>query len=543
MSTTIKKKNDNAVGKSTGSVDRGEPKLGDLIHIIDDPRVRREYFEMVIFVLVLVCFLRQFGAEAYVIPSGSMAPTLMGANKVGICPECGQVSFVNARDEAEDGRVVVEGLCQNCQHPLEFNRGGFSSGDRVLVDKLEYQRNDGPKPWDVAVFKFPDGVRYDPNGQVRSARTNYIKRVVGRPNQSIGIEFGDVFIKDNGKGEKEFTVLRKPERAVIATRRLVWDNDKQPKDLVAEGFPSRWAPAADSPFKPSADNKSFSLEEPKSGFIEYHHILRPRSQVSKDNPTPSLISDFEAYNTDNFHHEGSAALGENWVGDLMIETTVELTKGEGAAVIELNKGRKTYRAELDVKSQQVKLYDGPKEVAAKAASLALGSRYRVRFSDFDDRLFLWINGSSIFENGIDVPSPTRDERGPFASDLNPVRMGTKDLAAKYSGIKLYRDIYYTKGGRNIRGDVDLSRFASVNTPQEIDSHRNYLLSGKMRTFQTKADQFFVLGDNSTHSADARDWDKVQHVDRGLLLGRAVVRYWPVVRFEGSWPVLEWKFVE
>ena len=557
MSTTIKKKPDVPSSKGETSVDRGEPKLGDLIHIVHDPRIRREYFEMVIFVLVLVCFLRQFGAEAYVIPSGSMATTLMGANKMGVCPECGQVNFVNARGEAEDQQLVYEGLCQNCQHALEFNRGGYSSGDRVLVDKLEYQRTDGPEPWDVAVFKFPDGVNYDrgPSGKpssVRSARTNYIKRVVGKPNQTIGIEFGDVFIRDDTKKDSPFIVLRKPERVVMATRRLVWDNDKLPKDLVSEGFPPRWSPSGASALKPSPDGKSFSSTEPSTDWIEYRHLLRPRNQAGRDNPVPSLISDYEAYNTDNFHRVGSIALGENWVSDLMVEFTVQLTKGDGAIVVELVKGHKTYRAELDVKSQQAKLFDGPKEIAVTPVSLSVGSTKRIRFSDFDNRLFLWVDGSVVFNDGVDVNTPSREERGPIVADLIPVRIGTRNLATTVSSIKVYRDIYYTKTPRH--ADVNLNEiltdmkpnydfFFLLNTPQRIEHYRRLLLADKMRTFSTKADQFFVLGDNSTHSADARDWDKVKYVERSLILGRAVVRYWPAIRFEGNWPVVEWKFVE
>ena len=77
-----------------------------------------------------------------------------------------------------------------------------------------------------------------PTGKSELLRTNYIKRVIGKPNQTIGIEFGDVFIRDDAKKESSFNVLRLHQRSVMATRRLVWDNDKLPKDLVAEGFPS-----------------------------------------------------------------------------------------------------------------------------------------------------------------------------------------------------------------------------------------------------------------------------------------------------------------
>jgi hypothetical protein len=83
----------------------------------------------------------------------------------------------------------------------------------------------------------------------------------------------------------------------------------------------------------------------------------------------------------------------------------------------------------------------------------------------------------------------------------------------------------------------------IDSPEKIESWRSELLAGRMRTFPLEEDQFFVLGDNSPQSADARDWYHAKVVERRLLLGRAVVRYWPMIAFEGNWPVLKWKFVE
>ncbi|NDH95555.1 MAG: hypothetical protein EBZ13_13700, partial [Planctomycetia bacterium] len=45
-------------------------------------------------------------------------------------------------------------------------------------------------------------------------------------------------------------------------------------------------------------------------------------------------------------------------------------------------------------------------------------------------------------------------------------------------------------------------------------------------FPLEADQFFVLGDNSAASKDGRLWSDVYHVDRRLLIGRAVAIFWP-----------------
>src|SRR5262249_28381709 len=51
----------------------------------------REIIETVVFVIVLVLMLKTFVAEAFVIPTGSMAETLYGYQKLVTCPKCGLV--------------------------------------------------------------------------------------------------------------------------------------------------------------------------------------------------------------------------------------------------------------------------------------------------------------------------------------------------------------------------------------------------------------------------------------------------------------------
>ena len=71
-----------------------------------DPRSRggRESIES--FVVVFLAFLLwSLEAEGFVIPTGSMAPTLMGRHKEIACPECGYVYTVNADREVEPDRT------------------------------------------------------------------------------------------------------------------------------------------------------------------------------------------------------------------------------------------------------------------------------------------------------------------------------------------------------------------------------------------------------------------------------------------------------
>src|SRR5271154_5875098 len=63
------------------------------------------------FVVVFLGFLIWgLEAEGFVIPTGSMAPTLMGRHKEIVCPQCGYLYTVNADREVEPtGRASSTG--------------------------------------------------------------------------------------------------------------------------------------------------------------------------------------------------------------------------------------------------------------------------------------------------------------------------------------------------------------------------------------------------------------------------------------------------
>src|SRR5580704_17943814 len=117
----------------------------------------REVVETVVFVVVLVLLLKSFVAEAFVIPTGSMAETLYGYQKLVTCPKCKEVFPVNCSSEVdpvqEFKRAPVVGCtCPNCRFHINFKEEGmnpgWNTGDRVLVAKFLYDLGllnmDGP---------------------------------------------------------------------------------------------------------------------------------------------------------------------------------------------------------------------------------------------------------------------------------------------------------------------------------------------------------------------------------------------------------------
>ncbi len=84
----------------------------------------REVVETIVFVVVLVLLLRSFIAEAFVIPTGSMATTLLGYHLDVTCPQCGHQFTVNASkwaDAQEERPEPITGCtCPNCHFHIDL---------------------------------------------------------------------------------------------------------------------------------------------------------------------------------------------------------------------------------------------------------------------------------------------------------------------------------------------------------------------------------------------------------------------------------------
>ena len=155
----------------------------------------KDTIESIVVALILAFVFRAFVVEAFVIPTGSMAPTLYGAHGTIACEDCGTEFAYGLRDlndqrHSNQVNATARIHCPNCNHPntnLKTNdiSRNPEKGDRILVLKWPFDIGGpmlDPARWDVIVFKDPaDGV------------TNFIKRLVGLPNEVLTIIDGDVF--------------------------------------------------------------------------------------------------------------------------------------------------------------------------------------------------------------------------------------------------------------------------------------------------------------------------------------------------------------
>ncbi len=437
----------------------------------------RETIESIVVALILAFLFRTFEAEAFVIPTGSMAPTLYGRHKDCHCEQCGYQFTIGASDEVDiNGYLiplhrVTSALCPNCRYPLPREQvldAPVYTGDRILVNKFPYEFSD-PKRWDVLVFKYPE-----------EPKTNYIKRLIGLPGETIEIRQGDVYLHtpDGPQIRRKENLLKQREIQI-----LVYDNDKPEKPLRELGWPERWAPVRklDAPdaiagwsndaagWQSDPDARSFTIDAEKSA--DELHWFRYRHFVPKDDdwidvknnrrtrrPLPQLITDFCGYNAySNGRPIANDAVDEFWVGDLMIDCQVDVLQvGEKAQLLfELNEGERKYRCRISPETGEAQISfpdplkrDGGAEdevLLAKAATPLKGTgTYRVTFANADNRLVLWVNNQPIeFGSAAEYePYGGLPRQSPTDADLTPIGIAARGVTAKVSHLVVDRDIYY-----------------------------------------------------------------------------------------------------
>ena len=547
----------------------------------------REAVESVVVAIILAFLFRTFEAEAFVIPTGSMAPTLQGKHKDLECEKCGHWYRTGSSDKAPEG-MVQRTTCPMCRHTSDIgfqNRGhgqypvatdSSFTGDRILVNKFAYELDD-PKRWDIIVFKFPG-----------EARQNYIKRLIGLPGEVIRIEHGDIYTTQtdwNG-----FRIARKPPRKLPAMLQLVHDTHFVAKQLVEAGWPTpgRWHADDPAAWEIAGDGRTHGLAGSPDAdrWIRYRHVVPTQYDWATieqgqlpsglDQRPGQLINDFYAYNAYVGHESRAKSaqghpyghpvnyvtdekFGLHWVGDLALECDLEVVSGQGELLLDLVEAGRHYTCRIDTATGRATLaINGGREafrqdVQGKPVVTITGQtsvrkpgKYRVRFANVDDELNLWIDNRLC---RFDAPAryvPPTDSQPKWSpedpGDAAPLGVGGRGIDLRIDRLRVLRDVYYVAAqGSGVTNDYDHSKLGPEFTQwetwssiQEVfanpRSWSTTALFGARRhvDFPLEEDQFFPLGDNSPQSLDGRLWtpSSERFVHRDLLVGKAFFIYWP-----------------
>ena len=476
-----------------------------------------ETLESIVVAFILAFIFRAFIVEAFVIPTGSMAPTLYGAHYEFHCPSCGY-DFAAGEDVMMRSRpgnqYMPSWACPNCFYPSTLAASDHSySGDRILVLKFLYEFQP-PQRWDVFVFRNPN----EPS-------QNYIKRLAGLPGEKLEIHHGDVTI--NGR------IVQKTDKAQEALWMIVHDTRYVPH------YPA-WRPrwTRDAGWQEDKGGKGFRLDkaDAKTAWLTYEHRVLLGKVDNEMSEKPSNILDFYAYNS-----AGVMRAESNVVTDLCLRGKVKAESPAAGVTIELSAYKDRFRFDLPAKGAGRParvLHNGTPVEEVPDGVLPVGRAVEVLAANVDHKLMLWIDGRRVAKgltpdltpegDPIYEPTPiTTMERITFDEQVGKpsvVRLGAAGGPVTVEYLRLDRDVFYTNqcGGDPANG--------TEGSP-----------------IQLAEGEYFALGDNSPNSSDSRFWHlKRPVVPEKNLVGKAFFVYWPSAGMRYWIPVAPdatgWRFV-
>jgi signal peptidase I len=539
----------------------------------------KETIESIVVAFILAFIFRGFVVEAFVIPTGSMATTLLGAHMRFHCPDCGFRFDVNYQNESGDpddvnvpryavvqtgGRTenrVYSIVCPNCGFKLPRNDAADSNndatappiryGDRILVLKYLYLFQD-PQRWDVVVFKSPA----QPNRWDYSQ--NYIKRLVGRPGEAVMILDGDAYVGPHDGKAEDFVVQGKPRIVQKALWRLVNDNDYQPQGLDrAEtnqyGAVSQKLPPWRQPWSKLDGGAGWDLTGGRVFRFDNREGTGTIYFDPEANPQTNALTDWLAYDATWDGRGRSRAdtyqrpAGEAWtyeplanVSDIKVEFYYERTSGDGPLQVQITKHAHTFTAEITPTTATLFMREGDGRPGlgdpigtAVPIKPPRDRPMQVELTNVDYRVTLRIDGRDIIATTPPQYAPEIQHllevfhKGlPSKFPRPQIRLTAQNQAAVISHLSLWRDVFYIN-----RGDrSDQGRRVGPFWASPEDFPENVIKLG--------SDEYFVLGDNALISGDARTWGEDIHlpqesleVESGrvpgrFLLGKAFFVYWP-----------------
>jgi signal peptidase I len=485
----------------------------------------RDNLEWIALAVLVVLLLRQVVVEAFSIKHGSMAPTLQGTHQEVRCPNCSYAFDVGLGRIERDG----EAECPNCHyqwdgaaryHPakgaLSFRRPEwlwhqarsadgtvirgtdaanrvYRGPSRIFVNKFLYRLRK-PRRWEVVVFLYPSySVKCkvcDWEDEVSSLEDfvcpdcgsshfevdarDFIKRVVGLPNERVSLTDGDVYV--NGK------LQRKPRKAQ--------------QHLWFHVFDSRFMPEREVDGQPPVFDLPGRWQRVSEGGVLRIDALGAEESVMASYGRPIL----DYYSYDGLSYDSAprtlGASGQNEVGDCRVRAKVRILETDaGGGEVLLAVEDAGHDLELSVTAgpagQAVLSDNGGVAGTSAVRGPRVGESIWLTLENYDDRVVARVDAKEVLSYDYEGSPPGR--RG--------VRFGVRGARVLWEHIIIERDIYYTQAEDGFRPRED---------------------------HELGPEEYFVLGDNSPASSDSRRWKRAG-VPEENFIGKAFLVFWPLHR--------------
>jgi signal peptidase I len=541
----------------------------------------KETISSLIVAFIFAFVFRGFVVEAFVIPTGSMAPTLLGKHMRFQSPESGATWTVDpwTKDGAGNPRPTQGTASQpiTATDPMTGAQIGAElpgdlginvntlSGDRIFVLKYLYSIYD-PSRYDVVVFKYPGPTN---NPVTVGQQENYIKRLIGLPGEEIALVDGDVFTRkaEGAAGSltrsdwaaSNWTIARKSERVQRDLWQPVFDSSYAPLD--PERNLRTWF---ESPWRGLAPDGSTDPDWTIAASTSYTHASAAPTTLAWDTDIRPITDSY-------YYNEVGPGLRPKTtfaVSDVRLAMGVK-PEQDGlklAAVLEA-RGHQ-FRAEIEGDRVLIRMRpvaaDGTPgewrtlEDTTTTRTIKAGKVTNVEFWHVDQSVQVWIEGKRVanaeydwspslrIEHTLDQPADellrATTSTNPLANEfLYPqpkVRWELEGSPVMLHRVRLERDLFY-------RPD---QYHTQPGQPRHARDSEPALGTHPSQPNILGPDQFFVCGDNSSNSLDGRLWDTpdpwvreqidptIGVVPRDLLIGKAFFVYFPSFHKEKKLPV-------
>jgi signal peptidase I len=537
----------------------------------DDGSIKETLVSLIIsFVMALV--FRSYVVEAFIIPTGSMAPTLLGAHIRFQSEQTGNSWTVNPwyfaadmetplsiQSQGRDGAPsATDPMTTSKVNPIRIGgrapqmpQHGYippaapvpvRAGDRILVQKYLYELFP-PKRFDVVVFKNPE-----------LSTQNFIKRLIGLPNEQVWVADGDVFTRPIEKTSDgavtpkgDWSIARKPARVQDEVWRPIYSSEFAPLNPERDG--RRWFI---TPWKglnwETENRREYRCDSAEATSLAWNSSDWPITDWVPYNEWPGkFAAPSQLFPVADLRM--SAGIKPD-AGGMTATATIAALGHEFQAVILTGSATIRVRPIMPAAAQQPAWTD---LATAVFGGLEPGRVTNVEFCHVDQSLELHVDGEVLLRGEYNWGPSERllHATGKAGRDYTDISHSGNDLplAAAYGGTRpsvqwdfngspatlyrvgLARDLYY-----------EAAKFQRGGWGPALATHPMNLAS-------LGEDQFFVMGDNSPSSKDGRLWEEVDPwvsdqidgtigiVPRKLLLGKAFFVYFPApYRAFGSVPV-------
>lgn len=493
--------------------------------------------ESLVLAITLALIIRGFVVEAFVIPTGSMAQSLLGLHSETVCKNCRYQYTTGIPLEQGTNRVAkyvwdMPLICPNCgDRSVRLTRRDSlcRGGDRVLVLKPAYFLSRykslawlAPKRWDVVVFLYPG-----------SGLDNYIKRLAGLPGESIEIIDGDIYI--DGK------IARKTPKAQERLWIPVFDNDYQrQRDL--QGWPfwqetsanvQRFQHGRQLRLKAKGTQSQISFKGPLRNALTYNCLHRSAKALANATNATDLRLSFHVIPRDlGPAGELTAVLSRR---NRYFRLRLAISE-PGSPHLELQSGYASPEHEGPIQYRAIRDHKGL-ALRWELPPTTIGKPLHLSLQNVDFRVSVCLDGQEVLAttDGSYHP-PLLSEARALAPSQAPrpnVAITAKDCQVDLLHIKLERDVYYTSPPGiyvshpkdAIEAKLHGSPARAVGAPFRIPPSRH-----------NPKPAYFMLGDNSSDSQDSRLWWGKHHgldenyvrgtVPRSHMIGQAFFVYWP-----------------